>query len=161
MADLICDQGWFGRKTGQGYYIYEGGKQQGGNPGASEIVAAERRRLNLADRAFDTKDIVSRCLTAMIAEAVRVLEEGIALRPVDIDAVELFGYGFPRHRGGPMHQADLIGPAELIRRIELYANEDPQFWQVPQLLRDMAREGRSFADLNSAAPGHVTKGSTK
>ncbi|MEQ3630734.1 MAG: 3-hydroxyacyl-CoA dehydrogenase NAD-binding domain-containing protein, partial [Sulfitobacter sp.] len=161
VADLICDQGWFGRKTGQGYYIYEGGKQQGGNPGASEIVAAERRRLNLADRAFDTKDIVSRCLTAMIAEAVRVLEEGIALRPVDIDAVELFGYGFPRHRGGPMHQADLIGPAELIRRIELYANEDPQFWQVPQLLRDMAREGRSFADLNSAAPGHVTKGSTK
>ena len=83
-----------------------------------------------------------------IAEAVRVLEEGIALRPVDIDAVELFGYGFPRHRGGPMHQADRIGPAELIHRIETYAEEDPQFWQVPDLLRQMEREGRSFADLN-------------
>ena len=161
VADLICDQGWFGRKTGQGYYVYEGGKPQGANPGAVEIVASERRRLNLADHAFDSDDIVSRCRTAMIAEAVRVLEEGVALRPVEIDAVKLFSYGFPRHRGGPMHQADLIGPTELIRRIELYANEDPQFWQVPQLLRDMAREGRSFGNLNSAPTGHVTKGSTK
>ncbi len=161
VADLICDQGWFGRKTGLGYYNYEGGKQHGGNPGTLEIVAAERRALNLPKRSFTSEEIVSRCLTAMIAEAVRVLEEGIALRPVDIDAVELFGYGFPRHRGGPMHQADLFGPTDLIRRIELYANEDPQFWQVPQLLREMAREGRSFADLNGALTGHVTKGSTK
>ncbi|MDO6586532.1 3-hydroxyacyl-CoA dehydrogenase NAD-binding domain-containing protein [Salipiger sp. 1_MG-2023] len=148
VADLICDQGWFGRKTGQGYYLYEAGKKPVANPGAVAIVETERRALGLAPRAFSRETIVARCLTAMIAEAVRVLEEGVALRPVDIDAVELFGYGFPRHRGGPMHQADLIGPAELIRRIEDYAAEDPHFWQVPDLLRKMQRDGRSFADLN-------------
>ncbi|WP_323777039.1 3-hydroxyacyl-CoA dehydrogenase NAD-binding domain-containing protein [Leisingera sp.] len=148
VADQICDQGWFGRKTGQGYYIYEAGKAPVANQGAVKIVEAERRVLNLRPRAFSGEEIVARCLTAMIAEAVRVLEEGIALRPADIDAVELFGYGFPRHRGGPMHQADLIGPAELIRRIELYAVEDPHFWRVPELLREMQCNGRNFADLN-------------
>lgn len=148
VADLICDQGWHGRKTGQGYYLYENGKSLGANSGAMDIVAAQRHALGLAKLSFSHDDIVARSLTAMIAEAVRVLDEGIALRPVDIDAVELFGYGFPRHRGGPMHQADLIGPAELIRRIECYAQDDAYFWQVPQLLRDMLRSGRSFADLN-------------
>lgn len=148
IADLICEEGWFGRKTSRGYYLYEGGKVIGPNPGAEKIVEAERKALGIAPGRFTADQIVDRCLTAMIAEAVRVLEEGIALRPVDIDAVELFGYGFPRHRGGPMHQADRIGPAELIHRIETYAEEDPQFWQVPDLLRQMQREGRSFADLN-------------
>ncbi|MEP3332375.1 3-hydroxyacyl-CoA dehydrogenase NAD-binding domain-containing protein [Sedimentitalea sp.] len=148
VADLICDAGCFGRKAGQGYYLYETGKKVAPNPGAERIVEAERRKLGLTPRTFDRDEIVARCLTAMIAEAVRVQQDGIALHPVDIDAVELFGYGFPRHRGGPMHQADLIGPTKLIRQIESYATEDPQFWQVPALLRDMQCEGRSFADLN-------------
>lgn len=148
VADLICDRGWFGRKTEKGYYLYQDGKNTGPNPQAIDIVQAERQRLGLRARAFDNEEIVARCLTAMIAEAIRSLEEGIALRPVDIDAVELFGYGFPRHRGGPMLQADLIGAEALIHRIETYAAEDPHFWKVPALLRQMHREGRKFSDLN-------------
>ena len=84
----------------------------------------------------------------MISEAVRVLEDKIAARPLDIDMVLLFGYGFPRHRGGPLHYADTIGIETLIDRIETYATEDNFYWQVPDLLRTMAKENKTFADLN-------------
>lgn len=149
VADLMCDQGWFGRKTGRGYYVYEGSNKAGTHAGAVDIMRAERHALNLPQRRFTDGEIVERCLTAMIAEATRVLEEGVALRPVDIDAVELFGYGFPRHRGGPMHLADQIGANTLIARIEAYAAEDPHFWRVPALLRELATSGRRFADVNA------------
>ena len=87
----------------------------------------------------------------MIAEATNVLAEGVALRPVDIDAVELFGYGFPRHRGGPMHMADQMGLDTVISQIETFAKEDAYFWRVPALLRDMRTNGQSFADINNSA----------
>lgn len=149
IADLICDQGWYGRKTGQGYYLYVGGKKQSPNEGAVDIMRAERTALGLTPRDFADADIIDRCITAMIIEGAQLLQEGIALRPVDIDAVELFGYGFPRHHGGPMHLADQIGAAKLVARIQGYALEDPYFWQVPDLLCQMASSGRCFADLNT------------
>lgn len=148
VADRICDQGWFGRKAGQGFYVYDdkGGKLP--NPGALQITADERAAEGISPRTIADQEIVDRCLTAMISEAARLLQEGIALRPIDVDAVELFGYGFPRHLGGPMNYADQIGAAELVRRIESYAAEDAHFWQVPEILRSMAQTGKRFADLN-------------
>jgi len=147
IADRICENGWFGRKTGQGFYIYddEGARP---NPEALAIIDAEREKAGVTPRAFTAEEIVSRFMTAMIAEGTRVLEEGIALRPIDIDAVFLNGYGFPRFRGGPMHTADTIGAAELVRRIEEYAKEDGYYWQVPELLRKMAASGETFAEMN-------------
>lgn len=149
IADRLCEQGWFGRKTGQGFYLY-GDEGQGTNPQALAILEEERAKAGVTARSFSEEDIVSRFVTAMILEACRVLEEGIALRPVDIDAVFLFGYGFPRFRGGPMHTADQIGAAELVRRIETYAKEDSYYWQVPALLRQMAETGGTFAARNEA-----------
>lgn len=149
VSDLLCEAGWFGRKTGRGYYLYEDPKKRTPNPDALEIVENERAALGIKPRRFTDQDIVLRCLTAMIVEAVNVLEAGIALRPVDIDAVELFGYGFPRHQGGPMLIADQIGLETLIARIEDYAREDPYFWKVPMMLHQMKRKGQSFADLNN------------
>jgi len=83
-------------------------------------------------------------------EAARVVEDGTAKRPLDVDMVFLFGYGFPRFRGGPLHYADTLGAAEITARIERYAEEDPHYWQVPDILRRMAAEGTSFADLNKS-----------
>jgi len=148
IADRICDKGWFGGKTSLGYYQYEKRKLVGVNPGAQEIVNAERQRLGIVQRSFSDDEIVARCLTAMMMEACNVLEEGIALRPVDIDAVKLFGYGFPRHHGGPMHLADQIGLDTVISRIETYAQEDAYFWRTPQILNDMLSRKQRFADLN-------------
>ncbi|WP_421980895.1 3-hydroxyacyl-CoA dehydrogenase NAD-binding domain-containing protein [Roseibium sp.] len=149
IADEICEKGWFGRKTGQGFYIYDADGTRP-NPEALAIIDAERAKAGVTPRAFSEDEIVSRFVTAMILEATRVLEEGIALRPVDIDAVFLFGYGFPRFRGGPMHTADQIGPAELVRRIEAYGQEDNYYWQVPALLRTLTESGGTFAAMNES-----------
>ncbi|MFD1797785.1 3-hydroxyacyl-CoA dehydrogenase, partial [Paracoccus aurantiacus] len=138
IADRICEAGWFGRKTGQGFYLYDNPKQRVPNPGAAAFVASERAATKVASRAFADDEIVARYMTAMISEAARVVEEGIARRPVDVDAVFLFGYGFPRHLGGPLNYADRIGAEALITRIEAYAQEDPHYWQVPKLLRTLA-----------------------
>ena len=150
VADRICENGWFGRKTGRGFYLYpeEGAPQP--NPEVEKIIAGERRKAGTTLRDFSDEEIVRRFTTAMVSEAVRVLEDGVALRPIDIDAVFLFGYGFPRFRGGPMHHADVVGAPELVARIERYAQEDPHYWQVPPMLARMAADGTTFADLNEA-----------
>ncbi|MBT4568221.1 MAG: 3-hydroxyacyl-CoA dehydrogenase [Marinovum sp.] len=147
VADKICENGWFGRKTGQGYYVYDDSDIRP-NPEVSTIIEATRTKRGITPKSFTENEIVDRYMTAMISEAVRVLEDKIAARPVDVDMVFLFGYGFPRHRGGPLHYADEIGAEKLIERIETYAKDDDHYWKVPNLLRDMAAQGKKFADLN-------------
>ncbi|MGB2407733.1 MAG: 3-hydroxyacyl-CoA dehydrogenase NAD-binding domain-containing protein [Paracoccaceae bacterium] len=147
VADRICENGWFGRKTGQGYYVYDGSDIRP-NREVSTIIDATRTKLGITPKSFTENEIVDRYMTAMISEAVRVLEDKIAARPVDVDMVFLFGYGFPRHRGGPLHYADEVGAEKLIERIETYAKDDDHYWKVPNLLRDMAAQGKKFADLN-------------
>ena len=147
VADRICENGWFGRKTGQGYYLYDSSDIRP-NPEVGNIIDATLTKLGITPKSFTENEIVDRYMTAMISEAVRVLEDKIAARPVDVDMVFLFGYGFPRHRGGPLHYADEIGAEKLIERIEAYAKDDDHYWKVPNLLRDMAAKGKKFADLN-------------
>lgn len=148
IADSICEKGWFGRKTGKGYYIYSSDARPTPNPEVAEIIAEERVAKGITPRSFDDEEIIARYTTAMISEAVRVLEDGIALRPLDVDAVFLFGYGFPSFRGGPLCYADSIGVKTLIERIETYAQEDSHYWQVPALMREMAASGKTFDDMN-------------
>lgn len=150
LGDRMYEQGWLGRKSGRGYYDHAGGTPAP-NPELTPLIEEARTAAGSTPRDLDDQDIRDRYLTAMIAEGARVLDDGIAGRPVDIDAVFLFGYGFPRHLGGPMFHADRIGAAELVARITDYAKEDPQFWQVPPLLARMAADGTSFADLNERA----------
>ena len=146
ISDRICEAGWFGRKTGRGYYVYDGGMVP--NPDVEAVIARERAKAGIMARDFTDEQIVDRYMLAMVLESARALSDGIALRPIDIDAVLLFGYGFPRHRGGPMHYADTIGARKLVDRAERYALDDPYFWNVPPLLRELAETGRTFADLN-------------
>ena len=148
IADQICEEGWFGRKTRRGYYLYDEKMTRTVNPGAVAIVTAERESQGITPASFTDDEIVERFITAMIMESVNVLEDGVALRPVDIDAVKLFGYGFPRHRGGPMHIADQHGVEEIIKRIKTYAQEDSWYWQVPPLLQQMQSSGKTFSELN-------------
>ena len=145
VADRICEGGDYGRKTGKGYYVYEDGREAGVNPALQGILDEVR---DGPARDWTDEDIVDRYMTAMISEAARVVEDGIALRPVDVDQVFLHGYGFPRFRGGPLHYADTIGAKELVRRIETYAEEDPHYWQVPAILYRMAEDGTTFAQMN-------------
>jgi len=146
IGDRICEHGMLGRKTGLGYYSYD--EEIAPNPDALAIIDAERASAGIKARTFKADEIVARYMAAMVMEGARVLEDGIALRPIDVDAILVFGYGFPRFRGGPMHYCDTEGAATLVARIDAYAKEDPVFWRVPDTLRKMAKTGATFAARN-------------
>ena len=147
--DRLCEQGHFGRKTGEGYYLYEAGTRASvPNPKIPELIAAEQADLEITPRDFTDQEIVRRYMCAMVNEAAKVVEEGIARRPADVDMVLLFGYGFPRYRGGPLKWADLQGLDTVLADIERYAQDDAWFWQPAPLLKTLVAEGRSFDDLN-------------
>ena len=149
--DKLCEQGHFGQKTGEGYYVYTEG-QRGGKPNAkiAELIAAEQRERGISPREFSDEEIVHRYMCAMVNEAAKVVGEGIARRPLDVDMTLLFGYGFPRYWGGPMKWADIQGLPKVLAAIEGYAEEDAWFWQPAPLLQKLVDEGRSFDDLNKA-----------
>ncbi len=152
IPDRLCERGWFGQKTGRGFYLYPDGARSGTpDPEVLAIIDAERRRAGVTPRPFSAQDIQRRYLAAMINEAANVLHQGIALRPSDIDMVFLSGYGFPRHRGGPMHYADRVGLANVLADIRAFAKEDPAFWKPSPLLVQLAEADRDFASLNQTA----------
>ncbi|MBV7482660.1 3-hydroxyacyl-CoA dehydrogenase NAD-binding domain-containing protein [Bordetella sp. BOR01] len=151
IPDRLCERGWFGQKTGRGFYLYPDGARTGTpDPEVLAIVDAERQRAGVTARQFSQEDILRRYLAAMINEAANVLREGIALRPLDIDVVFLAGYGFPRHRGGPLHYADQVGLPRILADIREFAHEDPHFWKPSPLLVELADKGQAFASLNRA-----------
>jgi len=149
IADRICERGWFGQKTARGYYIYENGARTGSqDPEILAIIDAERVRAAITPRAFSVAEIQNRYLAAMVNEGCNVLAEGIALRPLDIDVTLLYGYGFPRWRGGPMKWADMLGLDVILGRLKEYALEDALFWTPSPLLERLVAEGRTFDDMN-------------
>jgi len=148
-ADRLCADGHFGQKTGKGYYEYAAGpRARAPNPDVMPLIEAERAAQGITARGFTDAEIVRRYMAAMVNEAARVVGEGIARRPLDVDVTLLFGYGFPRYRGGPLKWADMEGLDALLADIRAYAEEDPYFWQPAPLLEDLAAQGRTFDDLN-------------
>lgn len=149
IADRICERGWFGQKTGRGYYLYEPGARRGSpDPEVEAIIAAEREAKGIVPRSFTDEEIVSRYMAAMINEAAKIVEEGIALRPLDVDVTMLAGYGFPRWRGGPMQYADRLGLDTVLAELRRLSAEDGFFWEPAPLLVRLADEGKTFASLN-------------
>ncbi|MEL0438107.1 3-hydroxyacyl-CoA dehydrogenase NAD-binding domain-containing protein [Phycobacter sp. K97] len=147
--DKICEAGNFGQKTGKGYYVYEAGKRGGTpNPEVTALIEAERAEKGITPKEFTDEEIVTRYMAAMVNEAAKVVGEGIARRPLDVDMTLLFGYGFPRYRGGPLKWADMQGLDTLLANIKSYAEEDDFFWQPAPLLEQLVAEGRTFDDLN-------------
>ncbi|PHP27957.1 3-hydroxyacyl-CoA dehydrogenase [Limimaricola cinnabarinus] len=148
-ADTLYEMGRLGQKTQRGYYIYDEESPRGRpDPEVEEIIAKERETQGVTPRDFTDEEIVERYMAAMVNESARVVEEGIAQRPLDVDVTLLYGYGFPRHRGGPMHYADTEGLATIRDRIRGYAAEDDHFWKVAPLLDRLADENSTFASLN-------------
>ncbi len=150
IGDKICEQGWFGQKTGRGYYIYDEENGPMENPDVLSIIARERAAKGITPRQIGADEIRMRCLSAMANEGARLLEEGVALRPSDIDVVKLFGYGFPRHRGGPMMWADQTGLLTVENALKSYKPEAPEFWEPSLLFADLIKNGRHFSDMNGA-----------
>ncbi|MNN31581.1 Fatty acid oxidation complex subunit alpha [compost metagenome] len=115
------------------------------------LIDAERAERGIRPRAFTDEQVVRRYMAALVIEAARVLQDGIALRPLDIDVTMVHGYGFPRWRGGPMKYADTVGLAALLADIREYEKEDPLFWQPAPLLVDLVQRGQNFDTLNQGS----------
>ena len=149
IADRICERGWFGQKTGRGWYLYPQGARAGQpDPEVLALVDAERTQKGITPRSFSADEIVRRYMCAMVNEGAKVVQEGIALRPLDVDATLLFGYGFPRWRGGPMKWADMQGLDKVLADIRAFGQQDPLYWQPAPLLEKLVAEGKNFDSLN-------------
>ncbi len=149
IADRLCEQGWFGQKTGRGWYVYEAGSRTGtANPDVTLIIDEERRNAGVRPRSFTREELQRRYIAAMVNEGAKVVDQGIALRPLDVDVTLVHGYGFPRSKGGPMWHADQVGLANILADLREFAQADALFWQPSALLERLVAEGHGFESLN-------------
>ncbi len=148
-ADLLCELGRFGQKTGAGWYDYVPGKRDAiPSELVNDMLIKHRADLGLTPRKIGDDEIVHRLVYSLVNEGARIVEEGIALRASDIDMVYLTGYGFPLWRGGPMNYADTVGLWNVVQAMKKFAKnpaDDQAFWQPAPLLAKLAAEGKSFS----------------
>ena len=148
-ADLLCEMGRFGQKTGAGWYDYAPGKRDAiPSPVVVEMIEKHRAAIGMdRPRRISDEEIVQRLVFALVNEGARILEDGIASKASDIDMVYLTGYGFPLYRGGPMCYADTVGLYNVVQAMKRFArnpHDDAAFWQPAPLLARLAAEGKSF-----------------
>lgn len=149
VIDRICELGRFGQKTGKGIYNYVDGRTAEPDPAITKLIEDYSAEIGLARRMISDDEIVSRCLLALINEGARIVGEGVAYRPVDVDMIYLHGYGFGRERGGPMFQADLLGLPVLLEQLRRYAQgRNGWAWAPAPLIEELAAKGGRFVDLN-------------
>jgi 3-hydroxyacyl-CoA dehydrogenase len=147
-ADLLCEMGRYGQKTGAGWYDYQAGKRDAiPSPVVVEMIEKHRAALGIAPRRISDEEIVHRLVYSLVNEGAKILEEGIASKASDIDMVYLTGYGFPLHRGGPMCYADQQGLFNVVQAMKRFAgnpHDDASFWEPAPLLAKLAAEGKTF-----------------
>ncbi len=144
--DRVCELGRLGQKTGAGVYKYEAGNRTPQpDPVVEQLIDAYREEAGQKPRQISDTEIVERTIYALVSEGARILEEGIALRAVDIDMVYLTGYGFPRYRGGPMFYADTVGLKNVLAAVEKYAKGyHGECWKPAPLLAKLAAADKTF-----------------
>ena len=137
-ADLLCEKGRFGQKTGAGWYDYVAGKRDAiPNKEVEAMVEAHRQSLGITPRKISNEEIVQRLVYSLVNEAAHILQEGIANKASDIDMVYIMGYGFPPYRGGPMNYADEVGLFNVVQSMKRFAQnplDDAAFWEPAPLL---------------------------
>ncbi len=147
-ADLLCEKGRFGQKTGAGWYDYVPGKRDAiPNAEVEQMIADHRKSLGITPRKISDEEIVQRLVFSLVNEAAHILEEGIANKASDIDVVYIFGYGFPVHRGGPLNYANEVGLFNVVQAMKRFQKnplDDAKFWEPAPLLAKLAAEGKGF-----------------
>ena len=147
-ADKLCELGRFGQKTGAGWYDYQAGKRDAiPSDLVNKMIEDHRKELGITPRKISDEEIVQRLVFALVNEGAHILEDGIASKSGDIDMVYLTGYGFPIHRGGPMHYASEVGLFNVVQAMDRFAKnplDDAAFWKPAPLLAKLAAEGKAF-----------------
>jgi 3-hydroxyacyl-CoA dehydrogenase len=147
--DKLAEQGRLGQKTQAGVYKYEEGSRKPiPDPEVEQLIEQFRKEQGITPREITDQEILERCVYVMINEGAKILEEGIADRPLDIDIVWIYGYGFPAYRGGPMFWADQEGLDTILSAVKKYQDTvGGEQWEPAALLEKLVAEGRKFADL--------------
>ena len=147
-ADLLCEMGRFGQKTGAGWYDYAPGKRDAiPNAEVVKMIDEHRKSLGITPRKISDEEIIQRLVYSLVNEGAHILEDGIASKASDIDMVYIMGYGFPVYRGGPMLYADQVGLFNVVQAMNRFAKnplDDASFWQPAPLLARLAAEGKTF-----------------
>jgi 3-hydroxyacyl-CoA dehydrogenase len=149
--DRLCEMGRFGQKTGAGWYKYDQNRRPIPDPQVTALVRQWAAGANIAQREISSNEVVDRCIYALVNEGARILEQGYALRAVDIDIIYLNGYGFPAYRGGPMWYADTVGLKKVYQRICEFQKQHGELWTPAPLLQRLAEQNKTFAELDSPA----------
>ncbi|HVP00379.1 MAG TPA: 3-hydroxyacyl-CoA dehydrogenase NAD-binding domain-containing protein [Bryobacteraceae bacterium] len=148
VADELCEMGRYGQKTGAGWYKYDENRKPSGDLVVTALIENIAQRAGIVRRPVSNEEIIERTIYALVNEGARILEEGIALRSVDIDIVYLNGYGFPAWRGGPMFYADTVGLKNVLAKIEEFERRHGELWAPAPLLKKLASEGKTFGDFD-------------
>jgi 3-hydroxyacyl-CoA dehydrogenase len=147
VADALVESGRLGQKSGAGFYNYDPEtRARSVDPGVLELIEAKAAELGIDRRPVGADEIVDRLVLALVNEGLRIVDEGIAQRPGDVDVVYVFGYGFPSWRGGPMHYADSLGLDRVLARIGEFRDRfGAEFWTPAPLLEELVATGRTLA----------------
>ncbi len=146
--DRLCELGRFGQKTGAGWYKYDENRRAISDPEVNQLMRQWAGEAGIPQRNISSEEIRERCIYALVNEGARILEQGIALRPVDIDIIYVNGYGFPSYRGGPMWYADTVGLSKVYERICDFQRQHGELWEPAPLLKRLSEEARPFAEFN-------------
>jgi 3-hydroxyacyl-CoA dehydrogenase len=149
VGDRLCELGRFGQKTGAGWYKYDANRRAIPDPEINELVRKWSIGAGIPQRKISSQEIVERCIYALVNEGARILEEGIALRPVDIDIIYINGYGFPAHRGGPMWYADTVGLKNVYERIRDLHGHFGELWEPAPVLKRLLEEGKTLREFTT------------
>lgn len=153
IADRLCERGRFGQKTGAGWYRYEKGSRTPlPDPEVEKLVVGVSAELGFKRRTITDAEIVERCFGALVNEGALLLEEGVAARASDIDVIWIHGYGFPRHRGGPMHAAEDFGLKSIVSIVDRLHADQGALVKPSGLLRELARDWRGFGETVRLLP---------
>ncbi len=149
ITDKLYAMGRYGQKTGRGWSKYDENRKPSPDPEVAALIEQTAREAGIPRREITNEEIVDRCMYALVNEGAKLLEEGIALRAVDIDIVYLYGYGFPPWRGGPMFYADTIGLKNVLARVEEFETQHgPDLWRPAALLKRLAAASETFESFD-------------
>ncbi len=150
VSTRLVESGRFGQKTGAGYYRYDSEtRARVSDPEVEVMIREEAEKFGIERREISEAEIIARCIYPLVNEGAKILEEGIAQRASDIDVVYVFGYAFPVAKGGPMFYADQVGLKSVYDKILEFRNRHgEQNWEPANLLKQLAENGGSFADLD-------------
>jgi 3-hydroxyacyl-CoA dehydrogenase/enoyl-CoA hydratase/3-hydroxybutyryl-CoA epimerase len=149
----LRDQQMLGRKTGAGFYKYEGKTQKpndsliqwrvvagGGDPGRGE---GSTKSQPASSQPATADDVALRLVLLIVNEAARCVEEKVVDSPEDADYGMILGTGFAPFRGGPLRFAEHFGLKKVVDELERLAQSEEKFSPC-EILKKHARDGTKF-----------------